>query len=109
MITKLKKVTLPIVVGFVSLEISISFCLGLIAGYLIANYFGDKVGSFEIPISRRYKIHLHHWILAFLVLAVVFLTNTHDFFPAFVWGLGGGLLFQGIYCYSDWYRILKKR
>ncbi len=109
MITKLKKVTLPIFVGFVSLEISIFFCFGMIAGYLVASYFEGKIGSFEIPIGRRYKIHLHHWILAFLGLTIIFLTNAQNFFPSFALGFGGGFLFQGIYCYSDWYRILKRR
>ncbi len=106
MITKFKKFTLPVFTGFVSLQISILFCLGVIAGYLIAKHF--TVRSIKIPLGKH-QLHLHHWLIAMLGLAAVLATKTYEAFPSFVLGIGGGLFFQGIYCYTDWHQIFKKR
>ncbi|MFH1780634.1 MAG: hypothetical protein ABH841_01315 [Candidatus Nealsonbacteria bacterium] len=105
-ITKLKRITLPIVTGFVSLQISILFCLGVIVGYLGAKYF--TVRSIKIPLGKR-QLHLHHWLIAMLGLATVLITKIYEDIPSFVLGIGGGLLFQGIYSYGDWHKILKKK
>jgi len=98
---------MPIFAGFISLQASALFCLGMIAGYLVAQYFSDKADSIEIPIGK-YKIHLHHWLIALVGLVIVFLTNVQNVLPSFFLGLGGGSLFHGIYCYTDWYRIFKR-
>lgn len=84
-------------------------------GFLIAKYLGGKtVGekgrlrSFFIPLGKH-KIHLHHWfissgIIFFALLKGVFLISPEIFF-----GFLGGLVFQGIYYYTDWYKILVPR
>jgi len=108
MTTKFKKVTMPIFAGFVSIQTSVFFCFGMITGYFIAKNLSGKISSIQIPIGR-YKIHVHHWMLALLGLITVAFTDTYRFFPPFALGFGGGFLFQGIYCYTDWHRILKKK
>ena len=107
MTTKLKKVTLPIFTGFVSLQISTLFLFGMVIGYLVTDFFAERADSIKIRVGK-YRIHLHHWMFALSGLAVVFLANIQHLFPPFILGLGGGCLFHGIYCYNDWHRILKK-
>ncbi len=106
--TKFKKITLPIFTGVISLYVSVLFCFGIIVGYVFAKYLSVRVKSVEFSFSN-YKIHLHHWLLSSLALAAILITGIHNFFPVFALGFGGGFVFQGIYCYGDWYKILKKK
>jgi len=106
--TKFKKITLPIFTGVISLYISVLFCFGIIAGYIFMKYFSGRIKSVEFSFGN-YKLHLHHWLYSSLVLVIMFITDIHSFFPVFVLGFGGGFVLQGIYCYGDWHKILKKR
>ena len=105
---RIKKITLPVVAGVVSVQISMLFCFGVIVGYVIAKCFSSKTGSIQIPLGK-YKIHLHHWLSALIGLSIVIISGTYVFFPMFALGFGVGFLLQGIHCYNDWYQILKKR
>lgn len=85
----------------------------------MAKYFGGKttgergrMRSFFIPL-RTHKIHLHHWLLASLVIGLVTgitLIYSIDFLSSdLLYGFFGGIIFQGIYCYGDWYKVLVPR
>jgi len=84
-------------------------------GFLIAKYIGGKttgergrLRSFFIPLGER-KIHLHHWLLSSLVLGVALVKGVFFPFSDLFYGFFGGIVFHGIYCYRDWYRILVLR
>ena len=67
-----------------------------------------RVRSIIIP-CRRYELHIHHWFLSFLLGAT---SGAAGFFlvaPELFYGFLSGLVFQGIYCYSDWHRIVKRK
>lgn len=66
-----------------------------------------RVKSIIIP-WRRYRLHLHHWLLSAVVGVTSALSGFFLFRPELFYGFLSGLVFQGIYCYTDWYRILKK-
>ena len=85
-------------------------------GFLLARYLGSKkVGepgrlrSYLIPLGK-YKIHLHHWLLSSWAIILFALLEGADVLPSdLFYGFFGGIVFQGIYCYSDWYKILIPR
>ena len=86
------------------------------AGFLTAKYLGGKtVGqpgrlrSYFIPLGK-YKIHLHHWLLSSCAIISFTLFKGAYVLPSdLFYGFFGGVVFHGIYCYSDWYRILIPR
>ncbi len=100
---------LPAGVGFGYL-FYISWGIGL----AVSKYFsGEKDGRpgrvKSIIISwRRYELHLHHWFLSSLAGAIIAVEGSSLVIPELLYGFIGGLVFQGIYCYSDWYRIVKR-
>ena len=66
------------------------------------------VRSIVLP-WRSYRIHLHHWFLA-LILGGVFAINGFYILPPEVFYASvSAIVFQGIFCYGDWYRIIAKR
>ena len=91
------------------------FYLSWAIGFAISKYCGGKkdgragrVRSIIIPCCR-YELHLHHWFVAFLAGAI---SATSGFFlvaPELFYGFLSGLAFQGIYCYGDWHRIVKRK
>ena len=84
-------------------------------GFLIAKYLGGRtVGergrlrSFFIPLGKR-KIHLHHWFISSWIIAFALLKGVFLISPEVFCGFLSGLVFQGIYYYTDWYKILVPR
>jgi hypothetical protein len=66
------------------------------------------VRSIVIP-WRDYRLHLHHWLLA-LALGIVFVVRGfYVVTPEVFYGFLSAAVFQGIYCYGDWYRIVKRK
>ena len=87
-----------------------------LSGFLIAKYGGGKgegmrgrVRSILIPLGRR-KLHLHHWLICLVIMAIGVTKNIYLFLPPEIfYGFLGGLAFQGVYSYSDWHRIIRKK
>lgn len=84
-------------------------------GFLIAKYLGGKTAgergklrSFFIPLGKR-KIHLHHWLISSGVMGFALFKGIYILSPDLFYGFLGGLTFQGIYYYTDWYKILIPR
>jgi len=82
---------------------------------LIAKYLGGKTNgergrlrSFFIPLGKR-KIHLHHWLISSWIMAFAMLKGVFIISPEVFFGFLGGLVFHGIYYYTDWYKILVRR
>lgn len=107
---KKSKVILGLPFALVSLEIY----FGTVFGYFITKFLSGKqtgcpgiVRSVAFNIGD-YRLHLHHWLLGLMVLIFAV---WHQFLPFshFSYGFLGGLIFQGIFCYSDWCQVLVRR
>lgn len=97
--------------------------LGLFSGSSIG-YFtakllsGEATGELGLIGSRIFQIgdwqlHLHHWLVAFILLGVSFLFfrnryRLNSLFCTFFFGVLIGLIVQGIFTYDDWYQVLIK-
>lgn len=66
------------------------------------------VRSIIIP-WRNYRLHLHHWFLALIVGGVFAVQGFCILTPEIFYGGLFAIVFQGIYCYEDWYRIIKRK
>ncbi len=92
-----------------------AFLTFLVSGYLIAKYLGSKKSGErgKVPSVRlymgKYRLHLHHWLISVAAMALPLLRGWGTFPAELYYGLGCGIAVQGIYCYSDWHRILTLR
>ncbi len=97
------KILLGTPIALFSLEVY----LGMVLGYFAADLFSSRIKSVIFNIGR-YRLHLHHWLLCLVILSFVVF---YEFSPLPIYfssGILGGLIFQGVFCYSDWHRILTK-
>lgn len=105
------KFFLAIPLALLSLEIY----LGAIIGYFITKFFSGKEPGISGKIKSiifdigNYKLHLHHWFLGILILISVFCFKFNLILPQFSYGFLGGLIYQGVSCYPDWYKIIIKK
>lgn len=104
-------------VGMVPAGISLGylFCLGCAAGFVICKLCGGaeagiqgRVRSIIIPL-RNYELHLHHWVLSLVAAIASAIQGFFVIAPGLFYGVLGGLILQGILCYSDWHHIVKRR
>ena len=91
------------------------FLLSWLIGFLASKYAAGKsagepgkLRSLVIPL-RKWGIHLHHWLYSLCLIGLSCITGMYFLTPAITYGLFGGSIFQGIYCYSDWHVILMRR
>ena len=94
--------------------ISFLTAAGGLLGYLLAKWSGGRkagiAGRIRSVIFKigKYRFHFHHWLIG---LPLLFL-GIFDILPflkeAMVQGMIIGVIFQGIFDYPDWYRIMKK-
>jgi len=106
--TILSTVAFTIMLGYLFL---LSWLISFLASkYIAGKSAGErgKVRSIVIPL-RRWAIHLHHWLYSLFLVSLSFTTGVHFLTPEITYGLLGGLVFQGIYCYGDWHVILVGR
>jgi len=71
----------------------------------------DKQGivrSVIIP-WRNYQLHLHHWFLALIIGGVFAVKSFYILAPEISYGILSAIIFQGIYYYEDWHRIIKRK
>lgn len=97
----------------------IGFLTGSSVGYFIGNFLaGSQVGQPGIINSiilnlGGWQLHLHHWLisLGILIFLCSFLRRKYlipSFFLAISSGFLIGLIFQGVFHYDDWHKILIK-
>lgn len=91
------------------------FLLSLLLGFLASRYVAGnsagkrgRIGSVIIPF-RGWRIHLHHWLYSLWLMAITSLTGVYFLSPAVTYGLLGGMVFQGVYSYSDWHVVVVGR
>lgn len=96
---------------------ALPFYCGAVLGYLSAKYFAGrstaqpgKVRSLVFDIGS-YRVHLHHWTLSGLLIASLQLKGL-QFLESLLPGVSGfcaALIFHGIYSYTDWYKIIRRK
>jgi hypothetical protein len=105
-------ILLGIMLGYLSFYISSA---SLLAGFVVAHLGGGKREGHpgrvkSIIVSwRRYRFHMHHWVVAFIISLACALKGVYLTTPEIFYGFLGGLVFQGIYYYDDWHRIITRR
>jgi hypothetical protein len=84
-------------------------------GFIIAKFLGARtdgrqgiVKSIIIPFGK-YELHLHHWFFGLGIGVLGVVRDVYVLSPEIFYGFLGGLVFQGIYCYNDWYKIVRLR
>jgi hypothetical protein len=82
----------------------------VITKYLSGHTDGKRgiIRSIIIP-WRNYQLHLHHWFLALVVGGVFMVRGFYILAPEVSYAFLSAIIFQGIYCYKDWYRIIKRK
>ncbi len=104
-----KEIIASIPLALISLELYFGLLFGYVVGYVFG---GKKTGGTGIIKSIKFKIgnhkiHLHHWLIA---IGILISTAFYNYFPItqFSFGFLGGLVFQGVSSYKDWFKILIK-
>jgi len=111
-----KRVAGLILLITVAIVVSYLIVVSWFAGFLIAKYGGGKregmrgrVRSVMVPVGRH-KLHLHHWLISSALMVIAIVRSFYLFLPPEIFfSFMGGLAFQGVYCYSDWHRIIHRR
>ena len=111
------KAFLPAVVLATSLYYSFSFTTGIVIGYVLCRMFcklflnhGDNINGKIDKVFvdfGKWKLHLHHWIMGIIVLAIVWVID-YFYLPTFFAGAICGVIMQDIYDYNDWHKVLVK-
>jgi hypothetical protein len=102
------------------MDITTGFFTGSSLGYFLGKLFGGPKNGQEglldpiIFSFQNWQIHLHHWLIALMSLIFLFFFvrkkyKLNTFILSFCAGFFGGLIFQGIFSYSDWRSILIKQ
>jgi len=91
------------------------FYLSIAVGFILSHLCGGetsgkrgRVRSLILPL-RQYELHLHHWFLASVAAASSAIHGFSIGNPGVFYGILSGLMLQGIYCYTDWHRILRRK
>lgn len=95
----------------ISFELGLSLLIGYFLATLLAGPATKQEGRFKSLIFtiRRYRVHLHHWLLSLTILSLAVLFNFFVITPGIFYGLLGGVMFQGIVNYKDWRKIITKQ
>jgi hypothetical protein len=91
------------------------FFVSWLLGFALTRYMAGKtsgkqgrIKSIVIPFGGH-GIHLHHWLIASGIIILSLIINVQFLASTISYGVLSGLVFQGIYCYSDWHKILITR
>jgi len=105
-------IVLPAIVLATSFYYSFSFTMGIAIGYGLCKLFcifflhNGRVDKVFLDFGK-WRVHLHHWIMGIILLAVVWYID-HYYLPAFFAGVICGIIIQDIYDYNDWHKVLVK-
>jgi len=110
---KAKIVLLPAIVLFTSMQYSMLFTGGIIAGYVLCKLFchlfvhKNKIGTIFVDYGK-WQLHLHHWIMASMFLALIWVID-YLYLPTFFAGAVCGVILQDIYDYNDWHKVIVRK
>jgi hypothetical protein len=104
-------VSLPVLFGGIVLGYHI-FLAWLLSGFVVAKCFGGRatgtkgrMPSIAFALKKR-RVHLHHWLICSVTMGLAAWTGTWFLPWDSFYGFLGGMTLQGIYCYTDWHRVL---
>ncbi len=107
-----KKLVCSLSLLIVSIILGYLFFVGCFLGFLLARYIAGKtsgkpgrIKSIVIPL-RKHKIHFHHWLISSGIIILGLIINAGALASAIFYGVLSGSVFQGIYSYTDWHKIL---
>lgn len=108
-----KIVLVSLIVGFLFLGVLCykSWIITFVVTKCLSGRTDDKQGivrSIIIP-WRNYQLHLHHWFLALIVGGLFVVRSFYILAPEISYGVLSAIIFQGVYYYEDWYRIIKRK
>ena len=109
------KISKKILFGIPLALLSFQIYIGIVLGYFFGKFFGGKkpgqLGTIKSIIVNfgNYRLHIHHWLLSLSILISNFAFDFSLPFRQFSLAFLGGLVLQGILCYSDWHRIVVRR
>jgi hypothetical protein len=106
-------IVLPAIAIVTSFYYSFSFTFGVVIGYVLCKLFcilflhNGKVDKVFLDFGK-WKIHLHHWMMGIILLAVVWVIDYY-YLPTLFAGFVCGIIIQDIYDYNDWHQIIVKK
>jgi hypothetical protein len=110
-----RKLVCILLVLATSIILGYLFFVGWLLGFGLTKYMAGKMSgkqgrirSIVIPFGRH-GVHLHHWLISLGIIILSLLIDIQFLASAISYGVLGGLVFQGIYCYGDWHKILITR
>ncbi|MFP3879566.1 MAG: hypothetical protein ACLFVA_01240 [Dehalococcoidia bacterium] len=65
------------------------------------------VRSIIIPCGS-YQLHLHHWFLVLIAGSILLAEGFYVLTPEVFYACLSAVVFQGVYCYEDWYQIVRR-
>ena len=86
-----------------------------VAAFVATKYLsGRKDGKRGIVPSiiapwPKHQLHLHNWILSLIGGGISAVKGFYILAPDVFYGFLSAIIFQGIYCYGDWYQIVKRK
>ena len=88
------------------------FAIGALLGYIFTEIFCKKfikTGKVKLLIFnfKKWQIHLHHWVIASLIIVLVYISDSLSL-SVFWLGVLGGLIFHDIYTDRKWRGITGK-
>ena len=88
--------------------LSLKIFFGGVFGYFLAHFLSGKFSSVIVGIGN-FKFHFHHWMMGVVGLIAILLYQISPLAEQLFFGFFGGMIFQGIFSYSDWHRIFFKK
>jgi hypothetical protein len=103
-----RKFLFAVPLAIISFEIYFGALIGYIGALILAGKETGKEGHIRSLIfdMGKYRLHLHHWVLGLGIIPLAIHYNLAFVSDQFVIGMLGGLAYQGISCYNDWYQVL---
>ncbi len=84
---------------------SLKAYIGGFFGYFSANFLAGRLPSVVFDIGN-YHLHFHHWFISLTTIILTLLSNFPPLINPLSLGFLSGVVFQGIFKYQDWYRII---
>ena len=107
-----RKLVCILLVLATSIILGYLFFVGWLLGFVLTKYMAGKtngkqgrIRSIVIPFGKH-GVHLHHWLISTGIIILALAMNIPFLTSPISYGLLGGSVFQGIYSYSDWNKIL---
>ncbi|MDP2910285.1 MAG: hypothetical protein Q8N58_00665 [bacterium] len=103
---KIKKFAFPGIALTASLYYSVFFAVGAIVAYIATELVCKKLihtGKLKMLVFnfRRWQIHIHHWLIAILIIIGIYLSSSISL-SIFWSGVLIGLIFHDIYTDEKW-------